>query len=168
METEKTLILNALQCKHKIDRIAHEINENFIGTDKLYVVGVAKRGYKVAELINKVLQEVCSFETKLVKIELDKDNPNIKSAILEIPIEELDDQYVVLVDDVLNSGKTLVYALSHLLRSNIKLLKTVTLVDRRHRRYPVKADYVGLTLSTTLQEHISVEVTDSQIQVYLK
>ena len=168
MEAEKTLILNALQCKQKIDRIAHEINENFIGTERLYVVGVAKRGYKVAELINKVLQEVCSFETKLVKIELDKDNPNMKSAILEIPIDELSEQSVVLVDDVLNSGKTLVYALSHLLRSDIKLIKTVILVDRRHRRYPVKADYVGLTLSTTLQEHISVEVTDSQVQVYLK
>ena len=168
MKGEKTLILDELQCRQKIDRIAHEINENFSEAEKLFVVGIAKRGYKIAELINKVLEEICSFETILVKIELDKDHPHTNEAKLSVPLQDLHEQSVVLVDDVLNSGKTLIYALSHILKANIKLLKTTTLVDRRHRRYPVRADYVGLTLSTTLQEHISVEIDDSNVKVYLK
>lgn len=168
MEPEKTLILNALQCKQKIDRMAHEINENFFNANTLYIVGIAKRGYLIAELINEVLQDIGDFKTKLVQIDLDKDNPQLTDASLGISLDKLNDQSVVLIDDVLNSGKTLVYALSHLLKANLKLIRTVTMVDRRHRRYPIKADFVGLTLSTTLQEHISVEFNGSEIEVYLQ
>ena len=75
---------------------------------------------------------------------------------------------VVLVDDVLNSGKTLVYALAHILKGDPKSVKTVTLVDRRHRKFPIKADYVGMTLSTTIQEHISVRFSGDETKVVLK
>ncbi|MDG2332020.1 MAG: phosphoribosyltransferase family protein [Flavobacteriales bacterium] len=168
MKTEKTLILDALQCKQKIDRMAHEINENFFNVKTLYIVGIAKRGFAVAELINKALHEIVEFETKLIQIELDKENPQLSEATLSLPLENLNNQSVVLIDDVLNSGKTLVYALAHLLQADLKLIRTITMVDRRHRRYPIKADFVGITLSTTIQEHISVEFNGSEIEVYLE
>ena len=133
MKTEKTLILDALQCKQKIDRMAHEINENFFNVKTLYIVGIAKRGFAVAELINKALHEIVEFETKLIQIELDKENPQLSEATLSLP-----------------------------------LVRNMTMVDRRHRRYPIKADFVGITLSTTIQEHISVEFNGSKIEVYLE
>jgi len=150
MEAEKTLILSSLQCKQKLDRIAHEIHENFYDNGTLYVIGIAKRGYLIAEKIVVLLKEVCDFDIELVKIELNKDNPLSTEPKLGIQLEELKGKSVVLVDDVLNSGRTLVYALAHLLKSEPRLIKTVTLVDRMHRRYPIRADYVGMTLSTTL------------------
>lgn len=168
MEATKTLILDPTQCRQKIDRIAHEINENFDGNEVLFVVGIAKRGYTIAEKIVSVLEKVSTFRTSLVKLEMNKDTPLSSTPVLEIPLDELNGGSVVLVDDVLNSGKTLIYAVAHLLEADPKLIKTVTMVDRRHRRYPVKADYVGLTLSTTLREHISVEFKGSDIEVYLK
>jgi len=168
MEVEKTLILSPLQSKQKLDRIAHEIQENFYDNGTLYVVGIADRGYLVAEIITNVLKEICDFDIELVKLTLDKDEPLSSQPELGVDLSVLKNKSVVLVDDVLNSGRTLVYALAHLLKSELRLVKTVTLVDRMHRRYPIRADYVGLTLSTTLQEHIAVEFKDSEISVFLK
>ncbi len=168
MESVQTLILNPNQCKQKIDRIAHQIHESFYESEILYIVGIANRGYLFAEQIARVLEKICAFKIQLVQLKLNKDNPITNPVELEVPIEQLNGASVVLVDDVLNSGKTLIYALTHLLKADLKMIKTATLVDRRHRRYPVRADYVGLTLSTTLQEHISVEFKGSEIEVFLK
>ena len=80
----------------------------------------------------------------------------------------MNNKKVVLIDDVLNSGKTLMHAASFLLNQDIKKMNTVVLVDRRHRNFPIKADFVGLTLSTTIQEHINVEILENKISVYLE
>ena len=91
----------------------------------------------------------------------------LKNDIVLLPIS-MNNKKVVLIDDVLNSGKTLMHAASFLLNQDIKKMNTVVLVDRRHRNFPIKADFVGLTLSTTIQEHINVEILENKISVYLE
>jgi len=105
-----------------------------------------------------MLASMASFEVELVELALDKDKPLEAPVKLSTDLASLRGRTVVLVDDVLMSGRTLMYAAAHLVTVPLKRLTTVVLVDRRHRSYPIRADIVGLTLSTTTQEHISVEL----------
>ena len=166
MET-KTQILSPLQVKQKIERIAHEIWENDFDEKEIVLVGIANRGYQVAEKISAVLKNISPFQVELLKIELHKDLPLENDIVLSAPLDSLNGKTIVLIDDVLNSGRTLIYAARYLLTVPIKKLNTVVLVDRRHRKFPIKADFVGLTLSTTLKEHISVEFEKDSASVYL-
>jgi pyrimidine operon attenuation protein/uracil phosphoribosyltransferase len=84
-----------------------------------------------------------------------------------VPEETLKNGFIILVDDVLNSGKTMQYALVKLLERPTKAIKTLALVDRSHRRYPIKADFVGLSLSTTLKERVEVDLSSSNSHAYL-
>jgi pyrimidine operon attenuation protein/uracil phosphoribosyltransferase len=123
---------------------------------------------KLAQKLNKVLQQISSLKIKLAELTVDKNEPiENKQILLSLPVSDLKNQSVVLVDDVLNSGKTLIYGVKFLLDYPIKRLKTVVLVDRSHKRFPVQADFVGLLLSTTLQEHINVEFSENNDAVYL-
>ncbi len=166
--SEKTLILNAIEIEQKINRIAHQIQENNFEEKKVFVVGIMGRGYQVAQRIVKVLEQVSDLEIELAEISMDKDTPLNSRPQLSMEHDTLADQSVFLVDDVLNSGKTLMYAANFLLHVPIRKLTTIVLVDRRHRRFPIKADFVGLTLSTTLHERISVELNGEGDAVYLK
>lgn len=164
----ETQILTPEQWKQKIDRIAHQIHENYFDEDELVIIGVANRGHQLAEKLAALLTDIAEFKIELGSIRLDKDAPLSVTPEMSLEKEQYAGKPVVLVDDVLNSGKTLVYALGHILTGNPKTIKTVTLVDRRHRKFPIKADYVGMTLSTTLQEHISVRFNDGSTSVVLK
>lgn len=158
-------ILSSNEIKAKIERIAHEINETCYKHEKLILVGITGRGFDFAKRLNKILGTIANFETEIYEIKLNKDQP------LEQPIsikstEAINDGSVILVDDVLNSGKTLAFAAAYLLQLNPKMLKTAILVNREHHRYPITADFIGLSLATTLQEHIQVELGRSD-GVYL-
>ena len=98
---------------------------------------------------------------------VDKENPLTHPIQLSIPEEMLERAYVVLVDDVINSGKTMQYALTKILENSAKAIKTVALVDRMHRRFPIKADFVGLSLSTTLKERVEVFFEDQSSKAVL-
>lgn len=163
-----TLILSQLQCEQKIKRIAHQIHETYHQLNNVVIIGIAKRGFELAKLLEQELSQVAEFEIELASLTLDKDNPLSRKPDLSIDIQKLEDKAVVLVDDVLNSGKTLIYSVGFLLEGNPDHIKIATLVDRRHRKYPVRADFVGLTLSTTLKEHISVVFTNNGTEAYLK
>lgn len=164
----ETKILSSKQWQQKMDRIAHQIHENYFDEQELVIIGIVDRGYQLAEQLAHRLRTIANFKLELGSIQLDKDAPLSSAPKLSIDESVYADQPVVLVDDVLNSGKTLVYALAHLLKGNPKTVKTVTLVDRRHRKFPIKADYVGMTLSTTIQEHISVRFEGEETKVVLK
>ena len=155
MSTTQTLVLNAQQISQKIQRMAWEIYEQNYRDKKIIVAGIAERGFVLAKKIAKILLDISEIEVKIVSVQLNKDNP------LETPIqvEEVDfkNQTVVLVDDVLKSGKTLMYGSQYFMQKPIKKLTTAVLIDRNYKRYPIKADVVGLSLSTTMQEHVSVE-----------
>jgi pyrimidine operon attenuation protein / uracil phosphoribosyltransferase len=155
---QKTLILDALRTEQKLRRIAYEILENNFEETEIVIVGIAKRGAVIAKKICDIITNIQGAKVTSVTLTLPPELHH-GTAKLSQPIELLKDKSIVIVDDVLNSGKTLIYATRHLLTVPTKKIHTAVLVDRRHRKYPVRADFAGLTLSTTLQEHISVEFT---------
>jgi pyrimidine operon attenuation protein / uracil phosphoribosyltransferase len=154
----KTLILNSKQIEQKINRIAYEIFENNYDEKEIVIAGIAANGYLLARRIADVLEKISKIKTQLIEISLDKENPFDSDIKLKLSDKELKNKVVILVDDVLNSGKTLIFGAKLFLNSPLKRLTTAILVDRGHNRYPIKADVVGLSLSTTLQEHITVEL----------
>ena len=154
--TTKSKILDVQGIDQKIKRLAWQVYEKNLAEKEIIVVGISERGLMLAKQLAVHIQEISKIKTKLAHLELDKDNPYNKKVALNLEIKEYTNKVVVLVDDVLNSGKTLMYAAKHFLTTPLKRLAIMVLVDRNHNRYPVKADYVGLSLATTLQEYISV------------
>ncbi len=166
MPTSRTLVLNTTQVAHKIDRIAFEIYENHYSEKEIIIGGIAGNGMRLAELIAARLKVISTIQVKLVEVKVDKKDPLATAAYVELEKDDVRDKVVILVDDVLNSGKTLIYGVRHFLQVRLKALHTAVLIDRDHKRFPIKADHVGLTLSTTLQEHITVEL-NGEMAVYL-
>ena len=154
----QTLILNSKQIEQKINRIAYEIYENNYDEKDIVIAGIGGNGYLLAKRIADVVQNISPLKTQLIEITIDKKNPLAKEIKISLSDEELKNKVIVLVDDVLNSGKTLIFGAKPFLSTPVKRLITAVLVDRGHNRYPIKADFVGLSLSTTLQEHITVEI----------
>lgn len=155
--SEKVKILDTIQIKQKINRLAFEVYENNFSEKELFVVGIEGNGYKVAQHICKKLEDISHIKVKIGKINVNKDKPWEGEPEVDFTEKDFVNKTIVLVDDVLNSGKTLMYAVKLFLDKPVKKINTVILVDRSHTRFPVKADYVGLTLSTTLQEHIEAD-----------
>jgi len=165
----RTLIINSEKVNQKITRIAYEILENNFEEEELILVGISKRGYQFAEKVYESLQKIDpKLKTSLFSISLDKDNVfDLEKIKFSGDLNLLTNKTVIVIDDVLNSGKTLMYAVRHLLGTNINKLNTALLVDRRHRNFPIRADFAGLTLSTTLKEHISVIFEENEVNVFL-
>ena len=158
MAAERTVVLEHDRIQRKLRRIAFRIYEDNVHETSLVLVGVAPRGAKLAARLKVQLEEISPLKIELHELVLDKDAPVKAPAKIGKGDVDLDGRVVILVDDVLMSGRTLMYAAAHLVGSPLKRLMTVVLVDRLHRTFPIRADIVGLTLSTTLQEHISVEL----------
>ncbi len=154
----KTIVLDHDRVQRKLTRIVHQLHEEYHAEQDIVLVGIAPRGLTLAKRLQAGLSEATDMKVELVELKLDKDAPLERPAKLSVEPSTLRDRVVVLVDDVLMSGRTLMHAASFLVQVPLKKLTTVVLVDRRHRAYPIRADIVGLTLSTTLQEHISVEL----------
>lgn len=163
--SEKVKILDTLQIKQKLNRLAFEVYENNFTEKELLVVGIDGNGYKVASQLCEKLKAISPLKITLGKIKLDKDKPWEKESSVDFSEKEFVNKTIILVDDVLNSGKTLMYAVKLFLDKPVKKINTVILVDRSHTRFPVKADYVGLTLSTTLQEHIEADFSKKNKEV---
>ena len=163
---DRTVILTDKQIGQKITRIAHQILENNFQEKSVIIMGIHGEGYVLAKRIVTILESIAEFDMELFDVNMDKKNPLTSGFNTDVDSKKLKNKVVILIDDVLNSGKTLVYATKFLLDFNVKSLQTVCLVDRKHRKFPIRADYVGLTLSTTLQEHITVEFGKRDI-VYL-
>lgn len=148
-------ILNQEQIKHKIRRIAYQIYESNIAESEIIIAGIAKNGYELAIKLEKELNDISPIKTVLCKVEIDKKNP-LGAIKTSLSPEEYQDKSIILVDDVLNSGTTLIYGVRHFLEVPLKQFKTAVLVDRNHKKYPVKADFKGISLSTSLSETVKV------------
>lgn len=159
-------ILNGEQIKHKIRRIAYQIYESNIEEKEVIIAGIANNGYELARKIEKELKQISPLETRLCKVEIDKKNPlgEIKTSLSS---DEYQNRSIVLVDDVLNSGTTLIYGVRHFLEVPLKQFRTAVLVDRNHKKYPVKADFKGLSLSTSLSETVNVSLEKNNERVEL-
>jgi len=160
------IILNKEQIAFKTRRIAYQIYETFSEEQEIVIAGVANSGFIFAQKITKVLEEISPIQVKLCEVQIDKANP-INPIKTSLEAEEYMGKSIVLVDDVLNSGATLIYGVKHFLNVPIKKMKTAVLIDRNHKTYPIKADYKGLSLSTSLLEHIQVVFTEQDEYAYL-
>ncbi|MGB0882395.1 MAG: phosphoribosyltransferase family protein [Vicingaceae bacterium] len=165
--SDKTLILNNEQIAQKINRIAYQIFEDNHTEQEIIVVGIAKKGYLFADKLVQQLNKISEIQITLAKLTLEKDTLIQKQAKLDIDTDLLDNKVVILVDDVLNTGKALIYGVKYLLDFPIKKMSTAILVDRNHKKYPIGTHYTGLSLSTTIQNHISVEFDGDKMSAYL-
>jgi len=164
--SNKTIVLDHERVQRKLRRIAHQLHEEHFEQQSIVLVGIAPRGHLLAERLSTLLNEISELNVELIKLTLDKDAPLQRPVELSVDPAKLKDRVVILVDDVLMSGRTLMYAAAFLVQAAPARLSTVVLVDRLHRTFPIRADIVGLTLSTTFQEHISVELGKKDV-VYL-
>jgi pyrimidine operon attenuation protein/uracil phosphoribosyltransferase len=165
--TTKSKILNIQEINQKVKRLAWQVYEKNSSENEIIVVGISERGLILAKQLVVHIQEISNIRTKICHLELDKDNPYNKEVTLNLEAKEYINKVVILVDDVLNSGKTLMYAAKHFLTTRLTSLSILVLVDRNHNRYPIKADYIGLSLATTLQEYINVDLKGTDKGVYL-
>ena len=166
MATDKKYILSKEVVEKKLRRMAYEILENNIDEKEIILAGIRESGSVVAKVIQQMLGEISSIKTELITITLDKKAPTEVSLSRSI---DLNGKVIILIDDVSNSGKTLLYALKPFIEFHPKKIQTLVLVERTHTSFPVRPDYVGLSIATTLQEHIFVEVKGTEITgAYLK
>ena len=164
---ESSPILSHPQILQKIDRIAFQIIEDNLNESEIYIVGIANQGYILAEYLVENLKKISQNTFHLLKLSFDKKN-SIECLTNNEKLDIPRDKVVILVDDVLNTGETLMHASHVILRHDVKKMRTVVLIDRRHRLFPIKADYAGLTLSTTLENHIEVEFVNKEFSAHLE
>lgn len=164
----KNRILTHEQIQHIVKRIAYQIYETNVDEEVIIVAGINGGGVNFAQKIVAMLKNITGAEIVLCKMDMDKKNPLKSGVSTSIPEEGYKNKSIVLVDDVLNSGTTLIYGTHHFLKTPIKQLKTAVLVNRNHKKYPIKADFKGISLSTSLNEHIKVVFESKNDAVYLE
>ena len=162
----QNIILTHQEIEHKIKRIAYQIYETFVDDKAIVVAGISSNGYILARKIADTLAQISDLDVQLCEVNINKLDPN-SAIITSLPSSDYENKGLVLVDDVLNSGTTLIYGVRHFLDVPLKKFKTAVLVDRNHKKYPVKADFKGISLSTSLQEHVQVVFDEKGDCAYL-
>lgn len=163
----RSIILNDQQIQDKIRRIAYQIYESNTKEKEIILAGIQQNGFVLAQRIAKVLKDISPIEIKLCEVNVDKKKPR-DDVSTSLDSSAYKNKSLILVDDVLNSGTTLIYAARHFLDVPLKRFKTVVLVNRNHKKYPIKADFKGISLSTSMQEHIYVEFHKGDSVAYLE
>ena len=161
----KTEVLNQEEILRICNRFAFQILENSTDSNIIHIVGIKEKGFEIAKIIENELKSITNKSIILRSIKINKKNPkdlvlsNLKSN------EKIDT--IFLVDDVLNSGQTLIYSLSFLLKFNFKSIRTLVLIDRNHKQFPVKVDYKGISLSTNISDNIQLLNNNHQLKAVL-
>ena len=163
---DKKKILDNSQIKRKIKRISLQIIESNINEKEIILAGVEKNGFLLAKELNKEINNLSDLNTMVCNIKIDKKNP-INSTRISVDLSSFQSKSIVVIDDVLNSGSTLMYAVKYFLETDLKQLKTAVLVDRNHKKFPIKADFKGVSLSTSLQNHVNVVFNEDSIEAFL-
>ncbi len=167
MTNTKNCILNHEEINHKIKRIAYQIYESNVNENEVILAGIDSNGYILAKKLKANLDKISELNVVLCKVTIDKKNP-LQPIKTSLNIDDYTNKSVVLIDDVLNSGSTLIYGVKHFLNVPLKQCKTAVLVNRNHKKFPVKADFKGLSLSTSLNEHVEVVLEGKNYEAYLK
>jgi pyrimidine operon attenuation protein / uracil phosphoribosyltransferase len=157
---KKVKILDATVIDTKLLRMAYEIIENNFDEKEIVIAGIQGRGVDIATILVQKIQTISKIKVHQIVLQINKQNPvecSIQGSV------KLDGKSIIVVDDVANSGRTLLYALNPFLNVIAKKIQIAVLVDRKHKNYPVAADYTGTSIATTLQEHISVDVKAGKI-----
>lgn len=160
-------ILSSREIQQKTQRLAHQLIENCFEEEQIFIGGIKGNGIPLANTLSEIIERHSDIKAHVFTIDIDKKEPWSENITLSMDKNELKNAVIILVDDVINSGKTMQYALIELLQFPTKAIKTVALVDRKHRRFPVLANFVGLTLSTTLKERVEVDLSSNAEKAYL-
>lgn len=168
MAPRESSILNHKQILQKITRIAFEIYERNIEEKKICVCGIDERGFLLAKMLVKELESISPIKCHLIQVKFDRETVS-EDSIKYIPSNsELSGNPVLIVDDVLNTGRTLMHLSPSMVRQKPKKMEVVVLADRNHRDYPITADYIGISMATTLQEHVTFDDSrEDDLKVYL-
>jgi pyrimidine operon attenuation protein/uracil phosphoribosyltransferase len=168
MAGKKLLILNKKQIQQRIDRMAYQILEDNLGEEELIMAGIVDKGFVIAQRLKTILESISEIKVTLMKIEINKDISHLE-AKTDLDLDLVANKVVILVDDVVNSGRALAYGLGVFLDIPLKKLRTLVLIDRSHRNFPVSPDFTGLELATILKEHVDVVLDDKSEEdaVYL-
>lgn len=166
MVVKGTKIVDAVALQSSVKRIAYQVFESTIDETEIVIVGVGAQGKILSSLLGDALKKIGDSTLVFVNLTLDKTNPlgTIKSST---PLTELKNKSLIIVDDVLNTGSTLMYAVSFFLSIPVKQIKTAVMVNRNHKKFPIKADFKGISLSTSLNEHITVVLDGNEKGVFL-
>ena len=156
----KNWILDSAAVKRKLKRMALEVAEQNADEVELIIAAINGNGEIVAKKLEQELHHISPFYLRVATIILNKKDPVVVSID---PLTDFENKVVLIVDDVANSGKTLMYALKPFLSNHPKKIQTLVLVERSHKLFPIQTDYSGLSITTTLQEHISVETEKDEI-----
>ena len=164
---KKSLVLNAKQVSQKIRRIAYEIYENNFSEKSIVLAGIDGQGYVFAKMLEKELNAISTIKTLLVKVSLDKLSPVQSEVAVDSPAKDLKRKCVILIDDVLNSARTLAYGMKPFLVAEVKKVEVAVLVNRSHTLFPIVPTYTGFELATTLSDHVEVKL-GKEASVYLR
>nr|WP_317631349.1 phosphoribosyltransferase family protein [uncultured Flavobacterium sp.] len=162
----KNIILNKQEIAFKTKRIAYQIFETFVDEEEIVIAGISKSGYTFSQKIADELEKISNIKIIRCEVEINKNEPHAEIKTSLTP-QQYQNKSIVLVDDVLNSGATLIYGVKHFLNVPLKKLKTAVLINRNHKNFPIKADYKGISLSTSLHEHIQVVFNETDEYAYL-
>lgn len=168
MLNSKSRILDKESIQSKIKRIAYQILENNFRESDLFLVGIEGGGAILAEKIKDELLQISDLNPKIIQLSIDKIAPENSEVLLSPAIQSKSDSVVILIDDVLNSGRTVFYALQPFLKIPVSKIETAFLVNRAHRMFPISANYTGIELATTIQEHITFSWKEEDFGVYLE
>lgn len=164
MQTNVNIILTDEQIQHKIKRIAYQIYETNVYEKEIVIAGIADNGYLFAQRLKSILESISDINVVLCKVSMDKKSPQ-NTVITSLQPIEYQNKSLVLADDVLNSGTALIYGVKHFLDVPLIRFKTAVLVNRNHKKYPIKADFKGISLSTSLHERVVVKFGKESVAV---
>jgi pyrimidine operon attenuation protein/uracil phosphoribosyltransferase len=160
------IILDNTQINQKIKRIAYQIYESNSSEKEVIIAGIVGNGFIFSKKIAEVLEEISAIKVTLCEVIINKKEP-LEAITTSLSTNHYKDKSLVLVDDVLSSGTTLIYGIKHFLEVPLKRFKTAVLVNRNHKKYPVKADFKGISLSTSIKEHVQVAFNGKEAIAYL-
>ena len=162
-------ILDEKQIKQKIIRLAYEVAEQNYSADEILLLGINNNGHAFAKLVQSQLKKIYKGKIQVIRIQLNPANPIDHPIELSKKIEDIKNKTLIIVDDVANTGRTIFYAFKPLLQMLPSKLQVLVLVDRKHKLFPIKVDYVGLSLATTMRENIVVKLLDvDRMEVHLE
>ncbi|WP_298547471.1 phosphoribosyltransferase family protein [uncultured Aquimarina sp.] len=164
MQAKDNIILTHEQIQHKIKRIAYQIYETNVNEKEIVIAGIAKNGYIFAQRLKIILEDISDINVTLCEVTMDKSSPQ-NTVQTSISSSVYKNKSLVLADDVLNSGTALVYGVKHFLDVPLTRFKTAVLVNRNHKKYPIKADFKGISLSTSLHEHVNVTFGENDLAI---
>jgi len=163
----KNKILDQDKINKIVKRLAYQILESNLNSSEIILIGIYENGYNLANVIFKELKLITKINTELYFAKVNKKSP-LDNIVFECEKEYLRNKSIVLIDDVLNTGKTLIYCVKSLLDNELSSFKTVVLIDRNHKKFPIKVDYKGISISTSIADHIELVFEKNNTHALIK